>query len=286
MSRGKSLRPAELVNFTAGNPNAYVSGDLAIMRSLHTIKDTPIMAMVRTPQYVELGRIVTVTAGTASFSINLIPYELQAGDILVIPQHNYISIPAVSENFDGGIISFDRNPIEFEKCAHLRPSPEDFDRICRYADLLWAVVQRPYDERTVRHLQTAMLSDLKHLYAQQTSAVAPRLSRSEQIFRNFLEVLGSEEQMPRTVKAYADLLCVSPNHLSAIVRKESGRSVMEWLNAHCILRAQVLLRHSNLPVYEIAEQLGFQSATFFSRFFRRETGQTPSAYRLASCMPR
>ena len=92
-------------------------------------------------------------------------------------------------------------------------------------------------------------------------------------------------QLPRTVKAYADFLYVSPNHLSAIVRKESGRSVMDWLNAHCILRAQVLLRHSDLSVYEVAEQLGFQSATFFSRFFRRETGQTPSAYRLASCKP-
>ena len=285
MRRGKSLRPSELVSFTAGNPDVYVSGDLAVMRSLHTIKDTPIMAMVRTPQYVELGRIVTVTAGSASFSINLVPYELQAGDILVIPQHNYISIPAVSEDFDGGIISFDRSPIEFEKCAHLRPPPEDFDRICRYAELLWAVVQRPYDERTAGHLQTAMLSDLKHLYVQQASAVAARLSRSEQIFQRFLDALGREQQLSRTVKAYADLLYISPNHLSAIVRKESGRSVMDWLNAHCILRAQVLLRHTDLSVYEIAERLGFQSATFFSRFFRRETGQTPSAYRLASCTP-
>ena len=286
MSRGKSLRPSELMNFTAGNPDVYVSGDLAIMRSLHTIKDTPIMAMVRTPQYVELGRIVTVTAGTASFSINLVPYELQAGDILVIPQHNYISIPAVSDDFDGGIISFDRSPIEFEKCVHLHPSPEDFDRICRYADLLWTVVQRPYDERTAGYLQTAMLSDLKHLYVRQASASTERLSRSEQIFQRFLDALGREQQLPRTVKAYADFLYVSPNHLSAIVRKESGRSVMDWLNAHCILRAQVLLRHSDLSVYEIAERLGFQSATFFSRFFRRETGQTPSAYRLASCTPR
>ena len=281
MSRGKSLRPSELVNFTAGNPDVYVLGDLAIMRSLHTIKDTPIMAMVRTPQYVELGRIVTVTAGTASFSINLVPYELQAGDILVIPQHNYISIPSVSDDFDGRIISFDHSPIEFEKCAHLRLLAEDFDRICRYADLLWEVVHRFYDEQTAGHLQTAMLSDLKHLYVQQASASTARLSRSEQIFQRFLDALGREQQLPRTVKAYADLLYVSPNHLSAVVRKESGCSVMEWLNAHCILRAQVLLRHTDFPVYEIAEQLGFQSATFFSRFFRRETGQTPSAYRSA-----
>ncbi len=274
-----TLHPSELMNFTAGNPDTYVSGDLAIMRRLHTIKDTPIMDMVRTPQYVELGRIVIITAGTAAFSINLLPYELRKGDILIIPQHNYISIPTVSEYFDGEIISFNHSPVEIEKCAHLRPQAEDFIRIHRYVDLLWEVVHRPYDERTVIHLQTALLSDLKHLYVQQTSASSARLTRSEQIFQRFLDALGSEQQLPRSVKTYAGLLYISPNHLSATVKKESGRSVMEWLNAHYILRAQVLLRHTDLSVYEIAEQLGFQSATFFSRFFRRETGQTPSSYR-------
>ena len=123
------------------------------------------------------------------------------------------------------------------------------------------------------------------MYVRQASASTERLSRSEQIFQRFLDALGREQQLSRTVKAYADFLYVSPNHLSAIVRKESERSVMDWLNAHCILRAQVLLRHSDLSVCEVAERLGFQSATFFSRFFRRETGQTPSAYRLASSAP-
>ena len=54
---------------------------------------------------------------------------------------------------------------------------------------------------------------------------------------------------------------------------------MDWLNAHCILRAQVLLRHTDLSIYQIADTLGFQSATFFSRFFHRETGITPKEYR-------
>ena len=272
------LHPSELIRYAENNRNLYVSGDFAIMRSLHSLMNTPVMEMVRTPQYVELGRIVTVTAGTASFSINLVPYELQSGDILVIPQHNYISIPAVSEDFDGEVISFSHSPIEFERCAYLRPQPEDFSRICRYADLLWEVVHRPYDNRTVNHLQTALLSDIKYLHIKQGAAVTTKSTRSEQLFRHFLEVLGSE-RLPRTVTAYADCLCVTPNYLSAVVRKESGRSVMDWLNAHCILRAQVLLRHTEQPIYDIAERLGFQSATFFSRFFRRETGITPKAYR-------
>ena len=57
------------------------------------------------------------------------------------------------------------------------------------------------------------------------------------------------------------------------------RSVMSWLNAHCILKAKVMLLHSDMPIYAIAEELGFQSATFFSRFFHRENGVTPSDFR-------
>lgn len=87
------------------------------------------------------------------------------------------------------------------------------------------------------------------------------------------------ENLPRSVKSYADYLCVSPNHLSAVVQKESSLSVMSWLNAHCILKAKVTLLHTDKPMYTIAEKLGFQSATFFSIFFHRETGVTPSILR-------
>ncbi len=273
-----SLHPNDLMKHAAGNPHVYVSGDLAILRSLHSVSATPILEMVRSPQYVELGRVVLITAGEASFDINLVPYGVKRGDILLIPQHNYISIPTVSEDFDGGIISFSHNPVEITACMHLRPEPVDFTRICHYADLLWEVVQRPYGDDTVVNLQTAMLGDIRQLYDRQGSADSADMTRSRQIFRSFMDAHRSG-MLPRSVKAYAEHLCISPNHLSAVIRKESGRSVMEWINDYCILRAQVMLRHTSLPVYEIAERLGFRSATFFTRFFRRETGRTPSDYR-------
>ena len=66
-----SLNLRELAEHIKGNPNIYISGNLAIMRGLNSAIDTKIMDMVRTPQYVELGRIVMITAGKATFSINL-----------------------------------------------------------------------------------------------------------------------------------------------------------------------------------------------------------------------
>lgn len=272
------INTSTLMEYVMGNPHIYISGNFVIMRRLNTAIDTRIMDMVRTPQYVMLGRIVLITAGTATFEINLIGYDLKKGDVLVIPQHNYISISEVSEDFDGFIISFENASVEIEKCIHLRPAIEDFERLHAYADLLWITTQRPHSFKSLSYLQAALLCDIQQMNIQWQKTNPIVRSRSEELFQRFLEA-HQRENMPRSVKSFAEYLCVSPNHLSSVVQKESGRSVMSWLNAHCILRAKVMLLHTDKPMYIIAEELGFRSATFFSRFFHRETGVTPSKFR-------
>ena len=274
-----SLRPSNLLRQTGGSSEIYVSEDIAILHSLLPLKSSATVDALHTPQYIELGRIVLVTAGKATHQINLVPFETEAGDILVIPQHNYLSIVSLSDDYDGQMLSFGRLPIDFEKCARLRLHADDFLRIQHYVDLLWEIVHRPYDRQTVEHLETALLYDLKLLHAHQSGENTAKLSRGQRILQQFLDALGRKDPLPRNIKAYADHLCITPNHLSAVIREQSGRSVMDWLNAHCVLRAQVLLRHTNLSIYEIADRLGFQSATFFTRFFHRETGMTPKEYR-------
>ena len=274
-----SLRPSNLLRQTGGSSEIYVSEDIAILRSLRPLIEAFATDMLHTPQYVELGRIVLVTSGKATYNINLVSFEAEPGEVLVIPQHNYISVASVSDDYDGQMLSFGRLPIDFEKCARLRLQADDFQRIRHYVDLLWEIVHRPYDRQKVEHLETALLYDLKLLHDHQAGENTAKLSRGQRILQQFLDALGRKDPLPRNVKAYADYLCITPNHLSAVIREQSGRSVMDWLNAHCILRAQVLLRHTNLSIYEIADRLGFQSSTFFTRFFHRETGITPKEYR-------
>ena len=273
------LRPSLLLQQTGGSSDIHVSEDIFILYSLRPLMAASAADLLRSPQYVELGRIVLVTSGKAIHNINLVPFETQPGDVLVIPQNNFISIESLSDDYDGQMVAFGRLPIDFEKCARLRLQTDDFQRIRHYVDLLWEIVHHPYDRQTVEHLETALLYDLKLLQAHQSSENTAKLSRGKRILQQFLDALGRKDPLPRNVKAYADYLCITPNHLSAVIREQSGRSVMDWLNAHCVLRAQVLLRHTDLSIYEIADALGFQSATFFSRFFHRETGVTPKNYR-------
>ena len=274
-----TLAPALLRVHAPQSNDIYASEDIAILRSLRPLMSSSAVELIHTPQLVDLGRILLVTGGKAVHQINLVPFETQPGDVLVIPQNTYISLSSLSDDYEGQMISFDHLSVDFEKCVHLRLKEDDFRRIRHYVDLLWETVHSKFDRKSVEHLETALLYDLKHLHTDQSGSMLSGLSRSQLIFQRFMDALGRKEPLPRSVKAYAEEVCVSPNYLSAIVKQQSGRSVMDWLNAHAILRAQVLLRHTDLPIYEVADRLDFQCATFFSRFFKRETGVTPREYR-------
>ena len=78
---------------------------------------------------------------------------------------------------------------------------------------------------------------------------------------------------------YANKLCVSQKHLSSIISEVSGYGAKEWIDRAIISSAKIMLRHSNLQASEIANQLNFPNASFFSKFFHRLTGYTPIQYR-------
>lgn len=282
--RISSISPSNLKAMVPGNTDLYVSEDIAILRSLKSLKASPAADLIHTPQYIEVGRILLVTRGRAVYEINLVPFETFPGNVLIIPQNTYIRLSYLSEDYEGQMISFSQLPTGFEKCTRLNLGSEDFRRMQSYINLLWDTVHSAYERKCIEHLQTALMYDLKHMASQnRTDTTAhSHSSRGQQLFQQFLDALGRADSLPRSVKAYSDELCVTPNHLSAVVKQQSGRSVMDWLNAQQILRAQVLLRHSDLQIGEIADRLGFQSATFFSRFFKRETGMTPKEYRAGS----
>jgi AraC-like DNA-binding protein len=55
---------------------------------------------------------------------------------------------------------------------------------------------------------------------------------------------------------------------------------MQWIHRHIIQQAKLQLKYSDLPVWQIAESLNFPNHSFFSKFFKRETGMTPNEFRL------
>lgn len=103
--------------------------------------------------------------------------------------------------------------------------------------------------------------------------------RSAQIFSDFLSCLSESCRRERTVRYYADRLCLTARHLSAVVKAYSGRSVSEWVGDYVIIEAKRLLSQLQLDVQEVAAQLNFPSQSTFGKYFKKATGMGPLQFR-------
>ena len=91
------------------------------------------------------------------------------------------------------------------------------------------------------------------------------------IMRNFFDKTLSL----RMVSSYVG---ISENHLSSIFTKQTGQTFTEYVTELRIERAKILLKETNLKVYEIAESVGFANAEYFSKIFKKATGKSPNQF--------
>jgi AraC family transcriptional regulator, transcriptional activator of pobA len=82
-----------------------------------------------------------------------------------------------------------------------------------------------------------------------------------------------------SVNEYADKLAITPNHLTQTVNQLTGKTSSQIIKSKQVLEIKRLLVHTNLTVTEIANRLNFPDQSYFTRFFKRETGVSPLQYR-------
>ncbi|RPD38622.1 AraC family transcriptional regulator [Chitinophaga barathri] len=97
--------------------------------------------------------------------------------------------------------------------------------------------------------------------------------------KQFLELLEKHYRENATVEFYADKLHVTPQYLNIVCKKETGITAGSCIRQRVLLEAKRLLTLTGQDVKEIAFELGFSDTSYFSRFFRRYTGETPVAFR-------
>lgn len=86
---------------------------------------------------------------------------------------------------------------------------------------------------------------------------------------------------PLTVEQLAGLAGLSRFHFIRAFRAQAGCTPHRYLRDRRLTRARELLVTTPIPVTEICDRVGFQSLGSFCNLFRRETGETPAAYRAA-----
>lgn len=91
--------------------------------------------------------------------------------------------------------------------------------------------------------------------------------------------LGTNYKRELSVGELADIAHLSRSRFFTLFKKETGMTPVEYKNSICVRNAEKLLVTTSMAIEEIADTLGFNSATYFRRVFNTYTGMSPSDYR-------
>lgn len=105
-------------------------------------------------------------------------------------------------------------------------------------------------------------------------------SRQEALFEVFLELVQTNYMKHRSMRFYAEKLCLTPKYLSQVIWEVSNRHATEWIRDYVILEAKALLKSGQYTVQQVGDFLNFANASFFGKYFKAAVGCTPRQYML------
>ena len=105
------------------------------------------------------------------------------------------------------------------------------------------------------------------------------VTRFEQLLKNYFSEDKPVEGGVPTVRYCGTEMGMSPNYLSDLLKKETGRNAQEHIHYFVIDKAKTRLLNSTESISQIAYSLGFEYPQHFSKIFKAKTGMSPAEYR-------
>lgn len=105
------------------------------------------------------------------------------------------------------------------------------------------------------------------------------LTKSEQICRNFTQLVMLHYSQTRNVSWYAEKLGITHAHLCTTVKQVMGTTCVDIISSMVIMDAKSQLKSTHLSIQDISDSLNFANMSFFGKYFKRYVGMSPLEYR-------
>ena len=135
--------------------------------------------------------------------------------------------------------------------------------------------QEGHGQAALAHL-TLLLIELARLAR---DVVADLRRSGEPLLAEVFAVIDRRLGEPLSLRDVAGEVGMTPGHLTTVVRRRTGRTVVEWIIERRMAEARGLLVDTDLPVAEIAGRVGVSDPGHFTRLFSREHGMSPREWR-------
>ncbi|TAE46798.1 MAG: helix-turn-helix domain-containing protein [Cytophagales bacterium] len=100
------------------------------------------------------------------------------------------------------------------------------------------------------------------------------------LYKKFKNLLDKHFTENKTSNFFAEQLHITAHHLNLIIKDVTGKTTTEVIRERSVLEAKRLLTFSDFSISEIATRLNFFDISYFSKIFKAETNQTPTAFKM------
>lgn len=154
-----------------------------------------------------------------------------------------------------------------------------FKRLITLITMMYEEYQHKHiDYALIRQLLSVLLTMIERERKQSEPETASQ--KNQQIaFGNFLQILEKHYKQPHGVEFYAEKLFMTSRNLNLICHAILEQSVSEIIETRKLTEAKNLLITTDQTISEIAYQLGYKEGSYFSKVFKKKSGQSPGEFR-------
>lgn len=271
----------------------YSDNDIVIIDSIQKFAEI-------NAAHVSMNAIAICTQGKVQGSLNGKLIELHKNQVAIIPQNVIIADPMVSPDLDLKAMFFTNsilqsflrekmnvwNDVVYVRRMHvITLDDEDLLFYTYFYEMLKMCSSQhngfPFRSDVIQSLLRAAFLGLCGALKQRILAdgITPEAKVVNNHFQRFLDLMHSVDVKHRPVEWYANELCISPKYLSAICKKNSGKTANEWITEVVMEDIRYYLKHSDYSIKQICDRLGFPNTSFFGKYAKEHLGMTPIQYR-------
>ena len=247
------------------------------------------------PFKIDVTAVIICFKGTVECSINLKPVKAVAPCFIVLLPEQILEHKSVSNDYSGRMFIMSKKFTEqllpnaqeqLPLFLSVRDKPvveldeDGLEGMVSYYNMLKRIVrvkENPHRIEVVRYLTLAFFYGIGFsIHKQDTNK---KSTHYENLVEKFMRLVQAHYKQQRGLDFYADQLCLTPKHLSKVIKETTQKTANNWIDEFVILEAKALLKSTNMTAQQISDELNFSDQSFFGKYFKRHTGVSPRGYK-------
>jgi len=255
---------------------------------LYRIEDYLRDIVIPVPPYrTSFNFLILVTKGSIRQQLGTEQYTINASQILNIKQGSITRTLELSGDINGFYVIYENDiisDIALNKTElnffFTAPFINLTEKVLNWVTGIFKLLEEEMeDKQGLSEICVSLFTSILLKIIHQSPYQPYTITRSIEISYLFREHVQNHHITHKDVLFYARKMALSETYLNKCVKETTGKPPKQWINEISILHSQILLQDMTMEIAEIAYQLNYQSASYFSRVFKKIKGCTPSVFR-------